>query len=360
MTKRYVFRTDAARQVGFGHLRRSLTLARVISARGNLVSFLLSDLSESLAIQQVAALSFRIDHIGGGGSLGSEIDALQNNLVPTCDFIVADIAHTPALAERHLLPDYLRQLHRYAGQLIVVEGLGGDSIAKECDGIADLIVTPYAFDPSATTLATRSQHLIGAQYAILDQAYAKIDLDERPTSPQGSKILITTGGSDPTAVVLRILAACERLESRQLELRVIVGPMFSRHLKQSISDFAEQSAHGVTLIKAPEELLPQMLWCDLAISTSGLTKYELAASGTPAILLSHDAAHAINNGAFAALGISVDLGEADKLSDASIAAAISEVLESGERRADMFKRGRQEIDGAGARRVADAMEGLAA
>ena len=101
-----------------------------------------------------------------------------------------------------------------------------------------------------------------------------------------------------------------------------------------------------------------MLWCDLAVSTSGLTKYELAATGTPAILLSHDSAHAQNNRPFAALGTALDLGEAAGLSTATLAEALGVLLNDAARREEMSRRGRAAVDGAGAARIIDAIEEL--
>src|SRR3546814_8638629 len=94
-----------------------------------------------------------------------------------------------------------------------------------------------------------------------------------------------------------------------------------------------------------------MLWCDLAISATGLTKYELAATGTPAILLSHDRAHAENNLAFAELGAAVDLGEIALLSDITIAETVRALLQDAARRARMSSCGRRAVDGRGAFRI---------
>src|SRR3546814_17556569 len=90
-----------------------------------------------------------------------------------------------------------------------------------------------------------------------------------------------------------------------------------------------------------------MLWCDLAISATGLTKYELAATGTPAILLSHDRAHAENNLAFAELGAAVDLGEIALLSDITIAETVRALLQDAARRARMSSCGRRAAEGRG-------------
>ena len=356
MAASLTFRTDAAGDIGFGHLRRCLTLAKLATARGHAVTFLLSEASDSTAaalVQGVAAVA----QITGGGRPAAETAALAHATPAPCDVLIADIAHGRVLAQRPALPDYLRALHGAARGLAVLEGLGGDAITGEADGIAELIVTPYAFDPAATPRSKRSRQLIGAGYAILDRAYASGTV-ARQIARQGRRVLVTTGGSDPAAVALRVLAACEAVDARALEIRVVVGPYFTPVLRADLARLAAASRHAVSLVEAPDDLRREMLWCDLAISTSGLTKYELAATGTPAILLSHDVAHAHNNLAFAALGTAQDLGEADKLSPAALAAAIARLLADADARETMARRGRQTVDGKGAARIADAIENL--
>lgn len=356
MTSRLTFRCDAAGDIGFGHLRRCLTLARIASGRGHEVSFLLSDASDDTAAGLLAP-GTRLQRIGGQGKPATEIAALETAEVSACDVMIADIAHTRVLAGRARLPDLLRALHRPARRLAVLEGLGGDAITAEADGIAELIVTPYAYDPAETPQPETSRQAIGADYAILDAAFGT-PAAPRTVQPQGRKVLVTTGGSDPTGVAPQILAACEAVEPAPLEIRVVVGPYFAPALREEIARLARVSRHRVALVEAPDDLRAEMLWCDLAVSTSGLTKYELAASGTPAVLLSHDAAHARNNRPFAALGTALDLGEARMLSEEALSGAITALLADAGRRAEMSRRGQAAVDGAGAERIIDAIEEL--
>lgn len=358
MTRSLTFRTDAAGDIGFGHLRRCLTLAKVAARRGHAVTFLLSESSDNTAAGLLDGIAGRIERIAGDGHPAAETAALARAGALPCDVMVADVAHGRVLAERRNLPAYLTALHGHAKRLAVLEGLGSDAITGEADGIAELIVTPYAFDPASTPRPRQSRQVIGAGYAILDDAYGADALNARAIAPQGRRILVTTGGSDPAAVAPRVLQACEAAEPAPLEIRVVVGPYFSPALRREIARLAEMSRHAVSLVEAPEDLRAEMLWCDLAISTSGLTKYELAASGTPAILLSHDAAHARNNLAFAALGSAEDLGEAEKVSPAALAASITRLLGDAGARETMARRGRQTVDGKGAARIVDAIEDL--
>ncbi len=358
MTCRLTFRCDAAGDIGFGHLRRCLTLARIAAARGHEVGFLFSDASDDSAAALVAGSAGRIERIAGGGRPQAEIAALAQAEVRPCDVMVADIAHARVLAERQHLPELLRALHRPARRLAVLEGLGGDAITAEADGIAELILTPYAYDPAQTPQPSVSRQLIGAEFAILDAAYGADARAPREIAPQGRKILVTTGGGDPTAVAPQVLAACEAVTPAPLEIHVVVGPYFAPALRQEIENLAAASRHKVALIEAPEDLRAEMSWCDLAVSTSGLTKYELAATGTPAILLSHDSAHARNNRPFAALGTALDLGEAAGLSGTALAEALGGLLNDAAQREEMSRRGRAAVDGAGAARIIDAIEEL--
>lgn len=356
MGQKITFRTDASGEIGFGHLRRCLALAEAAAQRGHEVAFLLSDLSDGTAAGMLKSLACRIDRIGGGARPGDEIAALKRNRITTSDVMVSDCAHPRVLAERHRLPELLRCLHETTGRLVVIEGLGGDSITGECDGIADLLVTPYAVTEEGHRRPRKTRQLIGAEFAILAPGYGVQCKQARNITPEARRILITTGGADPTAVALKVLSACEEVSPSPLEVHIIIGPFFSLSLRSELATAAERSVHAVSLIEAPEDLLREMLWCDLAISTSGLTKYELAATGTATVLLSHDAAHAKNNEAFAALGAALDLGEASRLNESALSEAVSGLLQDPARREEMSRRGRAAVDGAGVERIIDVIE----
>lgn len=360
MGQRITFRTDASGEIGFGHLRRCLTLADAAAKRDHEIAFLLSDLSDGTATGMLKDLTGKVDRIGGGGRPGGEIAALGHKRIAASDVIVSDVAHSRVLTERDRLPELFRCLHRTTGRLVVIEGLGDDAITQECDGIADLLITPYAVAEGAHRPPRKTRQLVGAEFAILAPGYGTGGKSARKIAPDARRILITTGGADPSEVALELLAACEQVDPAPLELHVVIGPFFSPSLRNALTAAAERSVHNVTLIEAPEKLLAEMLWCDLAISTSGLTKYELAASGTPTVLLSHDVAHAKNNEGFAALGAALDLGEISRLSRLAISEAVRGILRDPAGREEMSLRGRTAVDGGGVERIIDVIEEMTA
>jgi spore coat polysaccharide biosynthesis predicted glycosyltransferase SpsG len=91
-----------------------------------------------------------------------------------------------------------------------------------------------------------------------------------------------------------------------------------------------------------------MLEVDFAISASGLTKYELAAVGIPAILFSIDDAHHIANQPFSALGSCIDLGAG--LSKASIKKFAVFLMLNPDKRQNMSLAGKSSVDGRGIER----------
>ena len=97
-----------------------------------------------------------------------------------------------------------------------------------------------------------------------------------------SNLLITCGGSDPTETTLLAIKAAGKIETH-LNLRVIIGPLFSDSLEMRIREEIDKLDHFCEIIQKPKSLREHLLWCDVAISASGLTKYELAATSTPSI-----------------------------------------------------------------------------
>lgn len=227
---------------------------------------------------------------------------------------------------------------------MIIDNLGQFSFRRISPPIAaDMIVVPYA--AAADELKTNTT-LIGPEYAILSEPYANIKKRRFNRTP--TNILITMGGSDPEHLTPKILHALEIL-TKKFCVKVVVGPYFSDSQIYKIEQSKECSKHEVELVLNESCLVDKMLWADLVVASSGLVKYELAATGTPSILISIDEEHNTVNKSFAKMSGQVDLGVTKRSSD--IGNAIADLLNDNEKRKRMTSLGQKLVDGKGVERI---------
>ncbi len=122
-------------------------------------------------------------------------------------------------------------------------------------------------------------YLLGTKYIPLRQAFWR--LEGRRVRKSLKKVLITFGGDDSknmTPEVIRFL----RRHLPEIELHVVIGGGFKN--REDIYRLSDGKVRLHERLSA-EQMKTLMLEADLAISAGGQTTYELARTGTPAILV---------------------------------------------------------------------------
>ena len=162
------------------------------------------------------------------------------------------------------------------------------------------------------------------------------------------------GGSDSNGLTL---TAIDALESIDLEFNVIImiGPAF--RLEQTLQRRLTATRHQYEIASNVKNVAQLMSQADLAIAAFGVSAYELAAMGVPAIHICATPDHAESATAFTDAGISLSLGVPNRLTQEQLKINVMNLLQNPSNRAIMRERAQNLIDGRGSSRIADIITG---
>ncbi|MEE8556610.1 MAG: glycosyltransferase [Myxococcota bacterium] len=170
----------------------------------------------------------------------------------------------------------------------------------------------------------------------------------RSSSPT-PRVLVAMGGTDPAGLTSLAVDALARVPEK-FRTRILLGPTGSEELDPGSSRF---DGSETEIIRSPNSVASVMADSDLAIASFGVTAFELAAMGIPAVHLCLSEDHASSAEVLSSEGISVNLGHYSKVSAEDVCAEVTRLLRDPEARAEMTRQAKSRIDGRGAERIAD-------
>jgi spore coat polysaccharide biosynthesis protein SpsF len=162
------------------------------------------------------------------------------------------------------------------------------------------------------------------------------------------RVAVSMGGSDPFGLTRMVARALAKI-SAPFYARVLIGPSFA--LPDLLVREIDALAPNITAVK-DADAAAEFAAADLAIVAFGVTAYELAALGVPALYLGLYPDHIESARVFEHMGAGTMLGLGRTLAEDSVARAAWDLLRDGERREAMRKAGVAAIDGRGAERIA--------
>jgi spore coat polysaccharide biosynthesis predicted glycosyltransferase SpsG len=317
------FRTTASPGAGFGHLRRSLLLARALEGSADILFVI--DPDDHWTATQTAAAGWR------------------------SITLVADCAWPEEQLPEMLLVD-TREASR-THELVVQARNRGIAVVSIHDlGLNPLpsdIVIDGSISPAHTGFEQRSTLYSGTQYLILDPEYADLHQLEKRIATGMDSVFVNLGGGDSRRYFEKILEGL-RLWGRDLE--VTAAPGFSSWGQKEL---ASRDWRPLRFRWAGEnEHLPILVFhADLAITAGGLSLYEAMSAGTPALALSYDAFQQVTVSGVGGAGACVGLGRGDLLRPAQLPRILTLLEHDVAGRTALSARGRELVDGRGLERV---------
>ena len=323
-----LIRCDGGGKYGYGHVKRMVALARALRDREGIGALFALNGSDDAAIP-IRRAGFDVAMLRGPSDLETLLDANSP------DLLLLDGRDGPGRAELEKL------------------GRGVAVTAAIDDGHERRLACDYAYYPPVPgALAldwTGSNALprMGWEWALLGlNATAPKSKDARGSRPT---VLVAMGGSDPHGLTLRMAKALAGLDS-VYRVRFVIGT--------GMKDAATVARGLVALkknyetVEGADDLAIEYASADVALCAFGVTAYELAACGIPALYLGLTPDHVASAAAFADAGMGISLGLADKALDADIVRSVQWLLNKPAARREMRGRGLALLDGQGAARIA--------
>ncbi|HEX5450784.1 MAG TPA: UDP-2,4-diacetamido-2,4,6-trideoxy-beta-L-altropyranose hydrolase [Candidatus Limnocylindrales bacterium] len=338
---RALVRVDASPAIGFGHLVRTLALADELARRAWDITFACHEADPKVRMMVA-------DH--GHGLLPLESEDTSE---------VAEIARlVPMTAHRApydwlILDHYgrdgawLAQASTLADRRLVIDDLADRSLP------ADLVVNA---DPAATAagyadLADGARLLLGPRFALLGNAFAELHLADAARSfGQVNEVLISFGGSDPLGMTAPALEVV-RETLPKAKVSVAIGPGYQ-------FDARDLARPLVTVLREPEDLPRRMADADLAIGAAGTSVWERCAVGLPSVMVISAINQLANARALEDAGAALVIRGDIRSDSGPLASAIRDLAADDAQRQAMSVAGRALVDGLGAVRVADHLEGV--
>lgn len=349
MLPSHVLRTDGGGTLGFGHINRCLVLADAIRERGGVPEIVLGTASPDTHV-----------HIAGAGHVCRQLDPAKifdpEQTLHSAAFAIFDFSHRKTRSHIEEAHQLLEASQKNDTRTLLIDAKDEECLSALTTMVADILVIPYAGADAEQVMPGAKTDVRGLEYFVLDRAYLDKAFTDRPIPETVRNVLVTAGGSDPVGLTLFFLDVLEKIAA-PLNINVVIGPGFAPDLTTAIALRAERMHHNTCLIHTPDNLADEVFRADLALSASGLTKYELAYSGTPSLLVSIDRNHDISNQPFAALGTGLYAGKYGVVTIDELVASVKSLLGDAERRRALAKAGPAAIDGKGTQRLLDLLDG---
>lgn len=350
-----VFRTDASRAIGSGHVMRCLTLAEALRSVGAGVLFVCRAHEGNLC-HAIEARGFRTVQlpIGNQGPASSGVyanwlgatqeqdavetaAAMQRSGVAKPDWIVVDhygIGKTWEVAARAL-----------CGKILVVDDLADRR--HDCDMLLDQNLVSNYETRYDDLLPPATIKLLGPSFALLQPQFEELRSVVHRRSGPVQRMLIYFGSGD-RGLSKKTLEAFLSLERSDVGVDLVIGP--ATQDVEAVRNLARGNVN-IAVHETQDSLARFLVEADIAVGACGATSWERLCLLVPAIAVTLADNQRPIAQELERRGQIVWLGDHDAVSRHALSNALSGIL-AGTMKFQDVGRGDFEVDGRGAARVA--------
>jgi UDP-2,4-diacetamido-2,4,6-trideoxy-beta-L-altropyranose hydrolase len=332
-----VFRADASRELGSGHVMRCLALAEELRHGGHQTFFLCRRLPGDM-VKFIKSRGVAVVIVDADGYLEESIEAAQVLASIGVDWLVVDHYGLDARWELALRDGY--------GKIMVIDDVADRP--HDCDLLLDQNLCQGMDTRYHGLVPPRTRLLLGPVYALLRPEFARARAGLRRREGALRHILVCFGGSDPGNETAKALEGIRQFGLEEITVDVVVGA--SNPHRDDIERLCEMEP-GMVFHCQANNMAELMAKADMAIGGGGSSIWERCCLGLPSlsVILADNQIGATL--AASAYGATVNLGRAEGLSGKDYRQAIEAITPS--MLLYMAQRSLELVDGRGCGRVAD-------
>lgn len=296
---RVVFRVDASREIGTGHVMRCLTLADAIEATGGECHFICREHPGNM-IDVIRGKGYRVDvlpssGVGGphhssapgmtGPDYSSWLGATQEqDAVTTAAYLAPDVVDWLVVDHYALDARWECMLKPHYRRLMVIDDLADRN--HHCDLLLD---QTYGRNPQdyQTWISGNCILLCGADYALLRAEFESLrpySLERRNRLSRLDQLLVSMGGVDKCNLTGDVLQAIEASElPNNFGITVVMGE--GAPWLDSVRRQVECMSHTTELRVGVSDMAELMAMSDLAIGAAGTSSWERCCVGLPTVMV---------------------------------------------------------------------------
>lgn len=359
------FRTDASLTIGTGHVMRCLTLAMALKRKGAEVLFVCREhpgyLCEEIAtrgfmVARMPVMSERLtdnttseadlpDHahwLGASWKQDAEETRQEiNKTFSTTDWLIVDHYALDARWETVLRP--------HAKRLMVIDDLADRS--HDCDLLLDQNLIAGMESRYNGLVSLGCTCLLGPSYALLRPQFAEAREKLRTRDGSVRRILVSFGGGDSSAEILKASGALRRLNKPDIAVDVVM-----RRADHAVADAVHSELPGAVVHSYVGDMATLMIAADLTLGAAGSTTWERCCVGLPALTVSLAPNQDPIGASVGKLGAALHLGRSSEVTVDVMERAIRKLIEAPAALARMSVRALELVDGLGITRVSIAMQ----
>lgn len=309
---RIFIRVDGGKNLGYGHLYRSIAIAQNIHSHD--VYFVTKNSGEfSMGRSFLSQHHYPIIEVESNNHFLDLLDTLKP------DIVINDILDTEK--------EYIEGLKKYGCFVVNFEDLGEGNL------LADVVINDLYPD-----LFPQENHWYGVEHAILNPNFEMANARPEPGGDVGN-ILLAFGGTDPSGLTKKALKALIHI-GYEGKVTVVIGPGYSN--KEEVENVSGQLPGDSEIYQDVKNMAALMKKADLALTSAGRTVTELMTMGVPTIAMCQNMREMRHNHASSSFGV-VNLGLGESVTPEVLGNHINMFLSDKQLRVDMYRRMRRAV-----------------